>query len=84
MLLRGLYNPRRLLQYGDTYLARDCTAHLPPTGFLVHIGHDDAVSRPQRLELFVTLNPSISIVIPWSCIREVPVDIELVSFAFAL
>jgi hypothetical protein len=37
------------------------------------------VSKTQQLDPRVVLIPSISMIIPWLCVREVPVDIELVS-----
>jgi hypothetical protein len=54
------------------------TAHPPPAGFLVCHGHDYLVSKPHPPDLRVVLTRAISIIIPWLCIREVPVDVELV------
>jgi hypothetical protein len=53
-------------------------AHPPPAGLLVCHVHDYVVSKFQWLGLRVVLTCMVSIVIPWLCIREVPVDVELV------
>src|SRR6266850_4476387 len=64
-------------------LELECTAHPPPAGFLVCNGHDYLVSKPQPPDLRVVLTRTISIIIPWLCIREVPVDVELVGPAIS-
>jgi hypothetical protein len=53
-------------------------AHSPPPGLLVCHGHDYVVSNVVVFHLGSMLTFIISIIIPWLCIREVPVDVELV------
>lgn len=53
----------------------------PPPGLLVHHGNDRLVShkRVQDSNSAKALTAIFSIALPWCFVREVPVDIELVS-----
>jgi hypothetical protein len=57
-------------------------AHPSPAGLLVRDGDDDVVRRSRYLPsiaVMLTRFASFSVLIPWLCVREVPVDIELPS-----
>lgn len=58
-----------------------CTSR-PSARFLVHNRNDSLVRRSlQRKSQYLIAHLDLSsIALPWICVREVPVDIELVSF----
>lgn len=51
----------------------------PPTGLLVHTWHDNFVSRTSAWRTMGRALNNFRIALPWFFVREVPIDIELVS-----